>query len=269
MIKRANKIDLIILLLWPIIASAISLVYEPGALVSVILYLFLPSLYLSIRYPRFIKMALLFSAISSIPTMIVIDYIAQTTNAWLMYPNSVFPFKLFSIVTIEVVLWAFFSLYLIVIFYEAFVNEHIAKKLWKPQIKYYLWIVISVFIFFLFIKYLTPELLNIPYYYLAWGTVLLLIPFIIQAFKFPETTAKIVITGLYFFYLHFIYEIVAMKLGWWTFPGTEFIGWVEIVQIRFPVEELIFWFIFLALGSLTYFEYFFDNEAKFEKNGAK
>lgn len=265
MTKRANKIDLIIMLIWPLVASAISLAYEPGALISVGLYLFLPSVYLSIRYPKFIKVSLLFATITSIPTMIAIDYTAQITQAWLMYPNSIFPFKLFGIVTVEVILWALFSLYFVVIFYEAFLNEHIARKLWKPQVKHYLWILTSAFIVFLFMKYLTPNLLNIPYYYLSWGVALLLVPFVVQAFKFPETTGKIVMAGFYFFYLHFIYEIVAMRLGWWTFPGTEFIGWIEIAQIRFPVEELLFWFVFLALGSLTYFEYFFDNEEKFEK----
>ena len=60
--------------------------------------------------------------------------------------------------------------------------------------------------------------------------------------------------------MNFIYDIAALKLGWWTFPGTEFIGWISIAGVSFPIEEFIFWIILFALGVLSYYEYFDDDE---------
>jgi len=258
--KKRETIDLVLILLWPIIAAIISFLIKPNALGSVILFLAIPSLYLSIRGKEYIKKVFLFSLVISIPVMIVLDYIAQITGAWLMYPYSVLPFKLFGLITLEVILWAFFTCFLIIMFYEYFLDRHITKKLWKPKMKYLLMLILISFVIFLVFLFALPGFLNIPYFYLIWGTILLLIPFLIQLFKYPKTTSKFFLAAAYFFYLHFIYEITALKLGWWKFPGKEFIGWVSIFGVSFPLEELIFWFILLALATLSFYEFFDDDE---------
>lgn len=48
-------------------------------------------------------------------------------------------------------------------------------------------------------------------------------------------------------------------LGQWTFPGDQFIGWVNMLGVRFPFEELLFWFMLAAIGILSYYEFFDDN----------
>ena len=76
----------------------------------------------------------------------------------------------------------------------------------------------------------------------------------------PKMNVKFFKTAAYFFYLTFIYEVTALQLGWWDFPSTNFIGWVSIFNVRFPLEELIFWLFLFAMAILTYYEYFADDE---------
>ena len=62
----------------------------------------------------------------------------------------------------------------------------------------------------------------------------------------------------FFLFYSLLYEITAMKLGWWSFPG-EYIGLVTILE-TFPIEEFIFWILLFAMAVLTFFEYTEDDE---------
>lgn len=149
--------------------------------------------------------------------------------------------------------------YFILIFYEYFINKHRSKEIWGPRMKYLVGFELFIFISFLIVLFILPRLLNIPYFYFKWGIILTLFPFLVQLFKYPKTTAKFFLEAAYFFYLHFIYEVAALNLGWWSFPG-KFIGWVNIFNVAFPIEEVLFWFILLALSILSYYEFFDDDE---------
>ena len=103
--------------------------------------------------------------------------------------------------------------------------------------------------------------LDIPYFYLTAGIVLGIIPISIVLFEYPRLIAKFFKTAAYFFYLNFAYEITALKLGIWDFPGDQFIGWVTFFGMRFPFEEFFFWIILGAIAMLSYYE-FFDDDRK-------
>jgi hypothetical protein len=67
-------------------------------------------------------------------------------------------------------------------------------------------------------------------------------------------------TGAYFFYLSFLYEILAIHYGWWGFHSENFIGWFSILGTKFPLEELVWWIMLFALAVLSCYEYFDDDE---------
>ncbi len=257
--KKKETIDLALILLWPIIAAIISFLLKPNAFVSVLLFLALPSIYLAFRGKEYAKKAIIFSAIASVPIMFIIDYIAHLTGMWIV-PNTILPFKVFNFVTLEVILWAFFTFLFVIMFYEYFIDKHKTKKIWKPKMKYLTLVSLAIFITFLSLFLSNRSLLNIPYWYLVFGLTLLLLPFLIQLLRFPKVTSKFFLAGAYFFFLHSVYEITALKLGWWSFPGTMFIGWVSILNVSFPLEEVLFWFILLTLAILSFFEFFEDDE---------
>lgn len=257
--KKRGAIDLAILLMCPLFATLISLLFKTSAFVSVLLFFGIPALYLSLRGAKYVKKSIVFAAVTSIPLIIILDYVGHLTKAWVI-PNSILPFRLFGIVTIEVMLWALLYSYFVLMFYEYFLDKDVTKKIWLPHMKYLVAIMLVLFAAFMILFFNAPSLLHIPYFYLAFGIVLLLIPVIIELFEYPKLISKFARVGAYFFFLTFLYEVTALKLGWWAFPGTEFVGWVSIFGTMFPVEELVFWLILLAIAILSYYEFFDDDE---------
>jgi hypothetical protein len=60
-------------------------------------------------------------------------------------------------------------------------------------------------------------------------------------------------------YLALMFELTGLELQLWTFPGTHFIGWVDLLGYKFPFEEFFFWFVLSAITILSYYEFFDDN----------
>lgn len=256
--KLNKHIDLIILTLYPAVATIFSLILKPNAFCSVFIFFGVPSLYLSLRQPDHIKKAIIFS-LAGLPMLIIIDYIAHITQAWLV-PHSIFPFRLFGYVTIENMLWIVFHLYLVVIYFEHFVVHHFKDRVFTPKIKYLYLLVFTLFTLFLTIFFINPQILYIPYWYMVFGILLIGIPIFLEKLYFPKVFSKLLKVVPFFFYLLFAYEITALQLNWWSFPGKEFIGWVSFFGISFPLEEMVFWIILFVISVLSCYEYFDDDE---------
>ena len=190
--------------------------------------------------------------------MIILDYIAHINGQWLIF-DSIIPYRFLGIVTIEVVLWAIFNAYYVLMFYEYFLDHNITNRLWNPHMKYVVAILFILLISFLIAFFNFPSVLKIPYFYLCFGIVLLLIPILLELIKYRNLISKFLYTGAYFFFVTFLYEVTALRLDWWDFPGEQFIGWMNIFGVSFPIEELIFWIMLLAMGILSWYEFFDDD----------
>jgi hypothetical protein len=265
--KKREKIDLILVLIWPIVASVISIILEEFKIVnsnfflSIIFFLGIPAIYLSFRNKKFVIKSLIPSLIIACPLMILIEYFGHISLAW-SFPPSIFPFKIFGIVILEVLFWIFFNVYYVIIFYESFLDHHITKRLWEPKFKYLLITILAIFIIFLFFAFNTTQT-KIPYFYFLFGILLFGLPVGLQLANYSHTKkviVKILKASAYFFYLSFIYEILALRYGWWNFPSNDYIGWLEIFGVRFPLEEFIWWILLFAFAMLVYYEYFDDDE---------
>ncbi|MFA5176246.1 MAG: hypothetical protein WC413_03240 [Candidatus Nanoarchaeia archaeon] len=255
-----NKKEIrVILLLYPIFACFLSFLLKANFLVSTLIFFGGPCLIFSFLDKKLIKKAALFSIILTIPVTIIVEYMAEITKTWVV-PFSLFP-KLFNVIVIEQFLWGFLYSYFIVMYYEYFIEHKFKDKLYSPNLKYL--IIISCLAIFLFLIFLiiNPIILNVSYFYLKMGIVLVLLPVLLVFLKCPNLYTKISKIIAYFFYFSFIYEITALKLGQWAFPSKQFIGWINIFGINFPFEELFFWMILTAIAILSYYE-FFDDDRK-------
>jgi len=246
-------------ILWPIVATLLSFVLKTNALGSVVLFLIIPSIYLSFLLKKSVKKVLLFSLVTSVPVIIVVDYIAHATKQWLV-PNSVFALRILGLIPLEDIIWAFFSVFCVVMFYEYFLEPHHETKIWRPRMNVLTAIFIGLLVVFLLCYLLAPSILLIPYAYLWMGIVVIFIPTIIEIFRKPILLPKLLVVGAYFFYLELLYELTALKLGWWLFPGSQYIGMVSLFGLQFPFEELFFWIMLFAIGILIYYEPFDDDE---------
>ncbi len=122
-----KKILLSLLVLWPIAASVISFAIKADFFVSTILFLGLSSILLSVFNKSSIGKLLIFSLVFGIPVACVVDYIMEAAGGWYV-PYSIFDsFRLFGLVTVDLVIWAVLETYFILMFYETFLEKHHKK----------------------------------------------------------------------------------------------------------------------------------------------
>jgi hypothetical protein len=256
-----KKKHLALFILYPIVAAFVSFIIKPNAFGSVILFLIIPSTYLSVILRGNIKKTAIFALVTSAPFIIFADYIAHLTNQWVV-PDTIFAARLLGLVPVEDALWAFFLTYFMIMFYELFLDDRKDdKKVFPSKTKYLAVFFSSILIIFLFLYFFLPSYLYISYFYLWFGMALIFIPIIIELIRKPNLITKVFLTGVYFFFVSFLYEITALKLGWWCFPGQQFVGWVSIFGVRFPFEEFFFYVLLLAMACVSYYE-FFDGDEK-------
>jgi hypothetical protein len=255
-LKNKEKLELALFLVYPVFIAVLSLLIKANLLMGVLLFLALPSIYLSLKVPfnTFLR-SLLFSIVS-IPIICVINFLAHKNLQWVI-PYTFVPFYIDGIPMFEVSLWMFFLLHFTILFYEYFIDKHFTKKVWYPSMKYLLYLIILLPPIFLMINHFFP----LTYFYLIFGLIGILIPVLLVELNFPKLMAKFTKVAMYFFYVTFLYEITALKLNHWYFPKEgKFIGWITIFGEWFPIEELVFWLILCAMAILSYFEYFDDDK---------
>lgn len=260
--KKKHKIDLLILWAWLFIAPALSTIFAVEYFWSIVIFFILPSLYLSCRNPGVIKKSALFALLVGIPLVTVLDYMMEVTGSMLI-PQSIFgDFRILGHVAVDSYIWGFFFLYLVVMYYETFLNHHFRTRLHYPNMKYLLIGMIVLLSTFFFVYFTLPEALHITYYfYFFWGLLLVLTPVVLLLTRYPRLIAKFFKAGAFFFLLFFGYELTAIAQQNWLFPGEEqFIGIVEIFGRRFPVEEMFYFIILGAFVTLTWYEFFDDDK---------
>ncbi len=258
LIMMLKKIDLALLIIFPLISAGISLYFKTNFLTSILLFFGLPSLWFSYRTPHKSLKTLIFASIFTIPMVLLIDYLAGGDMSW--YVPTIFSFRILGIIPIEDFFFGFGMAYYTVIFYEHFLDKG-KHNLIDKNMKYVIWpliiLMVTVISSYLFLN----KPLVIPYAYFWMGIFLIILPCTAFLSFFPKLLTKYIATGSYFFLLYFILEFTALQLNQWSFPGNNFIGWVEIFHYRFPFEELFFWIGLSTISILSFYE-FFDDDRK-------
>jgi hypothetical protein len=188
-----------------------------------------------------------------------LDFLATYNHAW-AWANSetlIFKQKLFGIVVLDNSLWFFLWVFFIIVFYEHFVDHDkgndISPNIWYGLIPGLIWAILIIAIYFL-----SPRYLYLPYAYLILG-LLALLPFCYFVYKKPSMLRKYLKVAPFFIFLYLIFEITALSIGQWSFPG-QYVGIVDLYgKIRFPVEELVLWIILSSSVVLSYYEFYVDD----------
>lgn len=255
--KNQYRLDALVLFVLLIISVGISLWLKANFLLSTLLFFGLPSVWLSFQKPERVKKLLLFSVLLAIPLTIIIDYIATIDQSWFV-PETIFPSRLFGVIPYEDFIWGFGLIYLVTMFYEHFLDKHPDKLIWKPM-KYWGILAGIALVVFTFLFVTDAEILHIKYAYMILGLTLWIGPSVIFLFFYPHLLKKFFVTLAYFFPAALVFELTGLYLGQWTFPGENFVGWVNLFGHSFPFEELLFWLILGPIGILSYYEYFNDD----------
>lgn len=252
----AKRKDVWALIGFFVVAILISLYFPLSLLALLLLFYGPPALWLSLKIPRYVTQAALFSFFATV-VFFVLDYIATSDGAW--WVSTIFPIRLLKILPIENSIWAFLGMYLVIIFYEyfedgskkhAFGNE---RTEWGNKLT---WIIVGIFgLAYVF----WPQILRLEYAYLWLGILFVLLPTLGVLFLYPRLVPKFFKATIYIFCLHLAIELIVLKTGLAYYPGTHFIGWVELGGLRFPLEEFFFWIGMTAVVGLSYYEFFLDD----------
>lgn len=258
-LTEKKRFHLFVLCIYPFAASLISLATNATPFTSTLIFLGVPALYLSVLFRSFMRKSAMFSVILAIPFIFIVDYLGHFNHQWYI-TQTVFPVRILGLVPFEDVLWAFLLAYFMLMFYEYFFDTRRSHAYWPAHLKYLIAVLTLVSVIILFLSQAEPSLLTIRFFYLDIGTIAILLPLIIEFVRKPRLMPRAFIVGAYFFVFALIYELTALRLGWLTFPGTDFVGWVSLLNLSFPFEEFFFWILLTAMAAVVYYEFFDDDE---------
>jgi hypothetical protein len=249
-----NHNDFVLMIVLPVFAMALALLGQFNFFVSTLLILGLPALWLTVRSKlRTIKKLVLYTALFALPFSLIIDYVASLNSVWFI-PDTIFSLRLFGAVALEQLIWGTLYVYFVLLFYEHFFDRGKHKLLEKRIV----WLAALLFIALCVLGLSLLGTLRIPYAYSLLGFTFIVLPTVVMTISYTKLLPKFVAVGAYFFLFWIPYELVALQLNHWVFPGDQFIGWVSILGFSFPIEEL-FWFVFAAPAALTYYELLDDD----------
>ncbi len=254
--NKNKSLDLAIVIGFLIIAPTLSIIFKTNLLISILLFYGLPSIWLSFREPKNIKRVALFSLVTTI-LFFILDYVAVKDGAW--WVSTIFNFRFFDILPIEDSIWFFLGVYTVVLFYKHF-SDHRPHKPEHTHFKYLLAVVGLLVLIFITNLVIFPQLLIISYAYFWIGLIFGVLPVVTVLLAYPALRYKFLKTQIYIFCLHLSFELVALRLGQWSFPGDNFIGWVQILNTKFPLEEFIIWISMTAVITLAYYEFYIDDQ---------
>jgi hypothetical protein len=255
--KKLLRIDTAILILWPLAAAVFTLLFRAPFFVSSLLFFAVPSVWFAFRTRKAVKKTLIFACITTVIMFFVLDYLAMVNQAWSV--PTIFHFSFLGILTFEDFALGFSLVFNVVIVYEHFLN-HGKHELIDRRMKYFIWPFVILFLSMLVALLINDEFLQIPYFYFIAGVVLTAVPVILTASAFPKLLAKYVKIGSYFALVLLLFELIGLNLGHWSFPGSTYIGWLEINTYRFPLEEFIFWVMLTSVAIVSYYEFFDDDQ---------
>lgn len=258
---KQKKLDVLLLCLFPVLASLISLFLKLNFLFSTILFYGTPIVYLISKTKGIFARTLAFSIPFSLVLGTIFDYFATIDHDWVV--PTLFPFHIFNIVPIEDIIWGFCFVTLTVVFYEHFFDKGKHKKL-DRHMKTLLIGLAVVFLVFVSIFIMNPHSMQIPYFYSYFG--IFLIPVAAILYIFPHTYGRLLKAAPYFILIGALNEMTALQLGYWTYTGQHFIGWVQLFSYHLPFEELFYWILSFAIMTMTYFEFFDDTRVHLKEN---
>jgi hypothetical protein len=233
------------------------LLFRVRPLTSAIFFFVFPAIYLFLRKKKPIKRVLTGSILIGVGIGFIFNVILSFNNAWNELSSQlVFNYRLFGFWPADEPIWFFLWALFIIVFYEHFYERETRGKI-SNRFKY---VAFPIFLIFVFV--FTALANHCNSFHLPYAYFLLALPAIIPVGYvlryYPKLSLKFFKTGIFFFFLFFIYELTAVKLGQWYFSG-QYIGWVELIGLKFPLEELFFWMILSSFAVLSLYEGFVDD----------
>ncbi len=252
MLSEEKILDAVVLIIAFLIASVITINFQLTGIVAILLFYLPSSSYLLIKYPRIRKPALLFS-VPAFVGFLLVDYVADYNLVWFI--PTVFPFRIFELVSVEVLVWVVLWTLSIVTVYKVFIDvKHRTMK-----IRNYKWFAIVLFTAFV-ASFLAASVKPVTTYaYAKLISIPIIIPILYIVVKHPNLIPNLWKISLMMLFFSLVVELIGLSLNHWTFPG-DYIGFIQISTLKIPFEEFILWIILGGACVASYYEIFVDLE---------
>ena len=250
-ISKDKRYKLLGIFLYVLISCLVVLLTKPVYILSIIIVLVPPALVNFLWLKKSKKKILVFSIVSTILFAFAAELSSRLANSWDV--QSVLP-RLFGILPLENILFAFLNIFWVLSFYEYFVDRDVSSKISK-KFKY-LVLIFSLFSLIVFVLFFNGIDISMNYYFLA--IITLLIPSIIIFSKKSSLLKKVLLPVLFFAIIFFIYELIALKIGNWWWPG-EYLLPVNLLGQTFPIDDVIIWYFLSTIACIGGYEFFMDD----------
>ena len=258
----SKKSELLLLILLPLVSTLVILWLKLNFLYATLLMFGPPSLWLLSRKKSQGKKIALFSLLFSLPFVFIFDYFISKDHGWYIV-SSLFPLRLFNLVTLEQFFWGYFYAFYLVVFYEHFLDKKAKqhKEVISQNMKFFSKCLAIGLFFFIGIAVVSPTVLELNYAYLVLGSLFGILPLLLFLLRYPYFLKRFLLAASYFASIAVLNEYVGLSLNHWIFPGTHYIGLTSFFGHTIPVEEVVLYFFLCAPIVLSYYE-FFDDDRK-------
>lgn len=252
MLSTDKGIKLLLLLVYVVFSSLVAIFLNPIYLVTVLLVIGVPSAVNYLWLKRSRKKILVFSLATTLLFAPAVELAARSANLWDV--QTIF-FRPFGLIPLENILFAFLNFFWVLSFYEYFIDKDVRKKI-SPKFRYLLslFAVFSLLVFSLFLH--NPSLVSFGY--IAISIPILIIPASILFYRRPHLLGKTALPTVFFFFVFFLYEMAAIHIGNWWWPG-EYWFPIDINGHVFPVDDVIVWYILSTPALIGGYEFFTDD----------
>lgn len=243
---------IIYLFSYVLLASIIVYFLKPAYLYSILIVIVPPAIINFLWLKKSRKKILIFSLSATFLFGFAIELVSRLADSWDV--QSSLP-RIFGILPLENILFAFINFFWVLTFYEYFVDRKSMNNFSK-RFKYLI-ILFSTFTLIVFLLYFyNPEIISLDYPIV--GLFVLLIPSILIFSKNPGLLKKTILPVIFFSLIFFIYELVSLLIGSWWWPG-EYILPISLFGHIFPLDDVIIWYILSTITLIGGYEFFADN----------
>lgn len=232
------KLKLLAIITYIIISLILIYLLKPFYLPSLIIIIGIPAIanWLFLNYQQR-KKIMIFSLITTILFAPPVELAARLAQAWEV--QTIFP-QIFGYVPIENMIFAFFNFLWVLSFYEYFITRQKSPNHISFRFKYLLllYFVLNLIVYILF--FVNPEIITLNYIVLA--IPILIIPGLIIFSLYPKIIPKTIWPTLFFALVFLAYELIALELGHWWWPG-EYLWPIEIGSKIFPLDDVLIWYL--------------------------
>jgi hypothetical protein len=232
-----------------LLVSTLIYIFSLKSITGIVLYSLIFGI-LVFRHPSYLKQLFYFVLINAI-TEDVIWYFAEVYKSWTTI--SLLP-RVLGQLTVQEMLFSFFWPLSILYVYKIFLKRD-QEKIKFPNRSFL--IANFLVIFVLVISHFSGIISYLKYSYLyllgVYCVVIVGLAFWRKIFDKKFAYRNLLWIGILFFVFSVIWEFIALNTNWWVFNG-DYVGFVKLLNVYVPYEELIIWIILGAPLMIIFYE---------------